>query len=63
MNHIFDTHAHYSSRQFDADRAALLKAKAAVALHAETPEKAKQQAQASADHLANALFALVQKRR
>ena len=26
MNHIFDTHAHYSSRQFDADRAALLKA-------------------------------------
>lgn len=44
-------------------RAALLEAKAAVALHAETPEKAKQQAQASADHLANALFALVQKRR
>ena len=26
MNHIFDTHAHYSSRQFDGDRAALLKA-------------------------------------
>ena len=26
MNHIFDTHAHYSSRQFDCDLAALLKA-------------------------------------
>ena len=26
MTNIFDTHAHYSSRQFDADRAALLKA-------------------------------------
>ena len=26
MNNIFDTHAHYSSRQFDADRAALLTA-------------------------------------
>ena len=26
MNHIFDTHAHYSSRQFDGDRAALLNA-------------------------------------
>ena len=24
MNNIFDTHAHYSSRQFDADRAELL---------------------------------------
>ena len=26
MNNIFDTHAHYSSRQFDADRAELLTA-------------------------------------
>ena len=26
MTNIFDTHAHYSSRQFDADRVALLKA-------------------------------------
>ena len=26
MTNIFDTHAHYSSRQFDADRAALLTA-------------------------------------
>lgn len=26
MNHIFDTHAHYASRQFDGDRAALLTA-------------------------------------
>ena len=26
MNNIFDTHAHYSSRQFDAARAELLPA-------------------------------------
>ena len=26
MNNIFDTHAHYASRQFDGDRAALLTA-------------------------------------
>ena len=26
MNNIFDTHAHYSSRQFDADRTELLTA-------------------------------------
>lgn len=25
MNHIFDTHAHYASHQFDADRAALVR--------------------------------------